>query len=166
MKSALICLFGLCLPMALQAADAKWYYDLPQAQEIARQEKKLVLVNFTGSDWCGWCKKLKQELFATPEFNAYARTNLVLVEIDFPRYKPISPEMIVKNAKLQEQYKAEGFPTLLMLDPAGREIWRMGGYAEMKADQWIAIFDQLRVKARGVASSRKQASPVPPQGKS
>ena len=166
MKSALICLFGLCLPIALQAADAKWFYDLPQGQAIARKEKKLVLVNFTGSDWCGWCKKLKQELFATPEFNAYATTNLILVEIDFPRYKPISPETIITNAKLQEQYKAEGFPTLLMLDPAGREIWRVGGYAEMKTEQWIGIFAQLRAKAMGVASSRKQPSPLPQQGKS
>jgi len=166
MKRALLFLIGICLPATLFAADARWYYDLPEAQAIARKEKKLVLVDFTGSDWCGWCKKLKQELFVTPEFNDYARTNLVLVELDFPRYKPLSPETLLRNEKLQAQYKAEGFPTLVMLNSEGKELWRQGGYAELKPAQWIMLFDQLKARAVGTAAIPKQASTPGQPGKS
>src|SRR6266581_5344317 len=74
------------LPAAAHAAE--WLTDVPAAQEQAAAENKLVLLNFTGSDWCGWCMKLKAEVFSQPEFEDYANKNLVLVEIDFPKRKP------------------------------------------------------------------------------
>jgi len=143
----LACALLFCwLVVSVRAADAKWYYDVPQAQAVAKKEKKLVLLDFTGSDWCGWCKKLKAEIFSTPEFNNYARTNLVLVEIDFPHYKPLSPELMATNEKLQEKYGVQGFPTILVLDSNGKEIWRLGGYAPGTPADWIRTLDVLKVR--------------------
>src|SRR5437762_13965735 len=99
-----IAILLVCCGVSLSAAEAKGLFNLPEAQAIAKKENKLVLMDFTGSDWCGWCIKLRKEVFLTPEFNAYARSNLVLVEIDQPRYKPLSPEMLETNTKLQEKY--------------------------------------------------------------
>src|SRR5689334_20082390 len=82
--------------MALQTAvlaDPIWGTGLPAAQAQARKENKLVLINFTGSDWCGWCKKLQKEVFSTKEFEQYAKDNVVLVEIDFPDKKPQTKEL-------------------------------------------------------------------------
>src|SRR5689334_3700623 len=85
--------------LTMNGAEAKLVFDLPEAQAIAKKEKKLVLIDFTGSDWCGWCIKLRKEVFLNTEFSAYARSNLVLVEIDQPRYKPLSPELLETNSK-------------------------------------------------------------------
>jgi len=135
----------LCsLGVTAGAAEAKWYFDLPQAQAIAKKQNKLVLINFTGSDWCGWCMKLKKEVFLTPEFTDYARKNLVLVEIDQPRWKPLSQEQLNINSQIQEKYRAEGFPTLVGLSRTGQEVWRLGGYAALPVPDWLKMFDGLK----------------------
>src|SRR5258707_9770464 len=117
-----------CFALALGAAEAKWYFDVPQAQAVAKKERKLVFIDFTGSDWCGWCMKLKQEVFSTSEFKNYAHTNLVLVEIDLPHAKPLSIEQLTANMRAQEQYHVEGFPTIIVLSQEGQEIWRLPSY--------------------------------------
>src|SRR5437867_2134511 len=66
-------------------AAAVWLDDLPRGQAQAKTERKFVLIHFSGSDWCGWCMKLRKEVFAKPDFESYARSNLVLVRIDFPK---------------------------------------------------------------------------------
>src|SRR5258706_11730295 len=130
--------------LTMSAAEAKWLFNLPEAQAIAKKENKLVLMDFTGSDWCGWGIKLRKEVFLTPEFNAYARSNLVLVEIDQPRFKPLSPELLETNTKLQEKYAANGFPTLVLLNSTGQEVWRLGGYADLPVAQWATMFDSFK----------------------
>src|SRR4051794_1067220 len=100
----LISILLCAMAVSAAAADAKWHYDLPEAQALAKKEKKLVLINFTGSDWCGWCMKLRAEVFTNPEFTAYARANLLLVEVDLPHNKPLSPEQLNTNTQLQEKY--------------------------------------------------------------
>src|SRR6266404_7862353 len=115
MKKILFSLIAISSLLAIQAAEPEWTTDFAAAKAKAKAEGKMVLMDFTGSDWCGWCIKLRKEVFLTPEFNAYARSNLVLVEIDQPRYKPLSPEMLETNTKLQEKYGANGFPTLVLL---------------------------------------------------
>ena len=137
-------------------SEGKWYIDLAEGQAAAKRENKLVFIDFTGSDWCGWCMKLKSEVFTTPEFVNYARTNLVLVEIDLPRFKPISPEALAKNEALQVKFRAEGLPTLIVLDAQGKELWRLGGYAEAKPAQWIQMLDSL--KARAAVPAKGQAT--------
>ena len=108
------------------SVKSNWLTDYKKALEAARAEKKVVLVDFTGSDWCVWCIKLKKEVFETPEFSKYAKTNLVLLEIDFPNGKPQSDELKKQNAELQRQFGIEGFPTILVLNSDGKLIGKMG----------------------------------------
>lgn len=104
----------------------EWLTDASAAQEKAKRENKLVLLDFTGSDWCGWCMKLKQEVFDQPEFADFARANLVLVEVDFPRRKPMEQAQIEANQRLGKAYGVTGFPTIIVLDQDGRLVGRTG----------------------------------------
>jgi thioredoxin-related protein len=97
-----------------------WLTDYKKALETARTEKKAVLMDFTGSDWCVWCRKLKKEVFDTPQFAQYAKTHLVLLEIDPPQSKPQSDELRKQNAELQQRFGIEGFPTFIILTPEGK----------------------------------------------
>jgi protein disulfide-isomerase len=128
------------------AADATWMTDLPAAQKKAKAEKKLVLMDFTGSDWCGWCKKLDKEVFSTPEFKDYAKDNLVLVELDFPRAKQQSATLKQANAKLKEQYDVRGFPTIVVLNGDGKEVWTQRGYMAGGPSAWIAKLNEAKKK--------------------
>ena len=82
MKKTVLCLLGCWMTFQLQAADLTWLTSVPDAQAQAKKESKLVLLDFTGSDWCSWCKKLDAEVFSQPQFADYAKKNLVLVEVD------------------------------------------------------------------------------------
>lgn len=105
----------------------EWLTDFEQAVALADEQEKTVFVNFTGSDWCPPCMILRREVFDTKAFNEYAAENLVLLEIDFPREKEQSPELVDQNQKLQEQFQIEAFPTLVLLNEEGEEMKR-GGY--------------------------------------
>ena len=141
-------LFLFVAGLSAGAAEARWHFDLPKAQALAKKENKLVLIDFTGSDWCGWCMKLRKETFLTPEFTAYANSNLVLVEIDQPRYKPLSMEQLETNSQIQEKYGASGFPTLVLLNSSGQEVWRLGGYASLPPADWGKMFDTFKNGAK------------------
>jgi len=104
----------------------KWTEDLDAALKTAARTNRPILVDFQGSDWCGWCIKLHDEVFDTDEFKKYAAENLVLVSIDFPRSKKQSAEIKQRNGKLAARYSVRGFPTVVMLDSAGKEIGRTG----------------------------------------
>jgi len=110
----------------LQANAAEWLTDLPKAQAQAKAEKKMVMLDFTGSDWCGWCIKLHKEVFSKPEFEEYAKKNLVLVEVDFPRGKQQTEELKKANQQLQKKYSIQGYPTLIVLNGEGTKIAESG----------------------------------------
>ena len=131
----------------LQAAadELNWLTDLPKAQAKAKQENKLVMLDFTGSDWCGWCIKLNKEVFSQPAFTGYASTNLVLVEVDFPRSKPQSAELKKANEALQDKYKIEGYPTIIVLNSDGKKVGELG-YQPGGPKAFIAELDKLRKK--------------------
>ena len=114
------------LAVGSAAAKPGWLTDYKQAQAEAKANKKLLLVNFTGSDWCGWCIKLDREVFSKPEFEEYAKKNLVLLEVDFPRAKELPPAQKVQNQQLAQEYQIEGFPTLVVLDGDGRTVGLLG----------------------------------------
>ena len=114
---------GLAAPAP---AAVEWLTDLPKAQARATAENKAVLINFTGSDWCGWCIRLRREIFTRPEFEQYASSNLVLVEIDFPKHKAQSDALKRANRALAERFEVEGYPTLLVLDEDGRRLGKLG----------------------------------------
>ena len=129
MKKILIALLAATVFWQVNAAESTWLTDLPKAEAQAKAENKIVLVDFTGSDWCGWCIKFKKEVLDTAEFQEYAAKNVVLVELDFPRKKGQSAELKSANAALNKQYKVGGYPTLVVLDKDGKEIGRQEGYA-------------------------------------
>lgn len=146
MKALLLtCLILLPVLNLHAAASQGWMTDLDKAKVQAKAEKKMILINFTGSDWCPWCVRLKKEVFSTPEFMQYARLKLVLMEADFPRSKP-QPEPLKKaNQALQEKYQIEGFPTVVVLNSAGQEIGRLG-YMKGGAKTFLSKLDELAKK--------------------
>jgi thioredoxin-related protein len=145
MKKTFLSLLAVLLAGSLTAlAGVQWTTDLPAAQTQARKDKKLVLMNFTGSDWCGWCKKLQAEVFTTKEFDTFAKDKLVLVEIDFPNQKKQSAALKKANEALQAKYKADGFPTIVVLNGDGKEVWRQVGYMAGGPKAWIAKLESLK----------------------
>src|SRR6266550_1824552 len=129
MKKIVIGLFASLALLQAGAEELHWLTDLPKAQAKAKEEKKLVMLDFTGSDWCGWCIKLHKEVFSKPEFAEYAKKNLVLVEVDFPRAKKQSAELKKANEELQAKYKIEGYPTIIVLNGEGKKVG-VTGYVE------------------------------------
>lgn len=115
------------LAATIGRAQPTWITDYNSALKQARAEGKLVLINFTGSDWCGWCMKLKAEVFDKAEFADFANANLVLLEVDFPRRKAQSEQQRMNNSILQTKYRVEGYPTLFIANDSGRPM-RMLGY--------------------------------------
>lgn len=117
---------GVDKPANSAASHGAWITDFAFAKERAAAENKSILMDFTGSDWCGWCIRLHDEVFDFPEFQEYAEKNLILLELDFPRGKRLPAELVAQNEELQERFGVEGFPTILMLDAEGRPFGRTG----------------------------------------
>ena len=145
MKKLGIGILAVWMLMQAGAAELSWLTDLPKAKAKAKSENKLVLMDFTGSDWCYWCKKLKAEVLSTPEFAEYANKNLVAVEVDFPRQTPQSEELKKANRELQGKYGIEGYPTIVVLDGEGKKIGTLG-YEEGGPKPFIARLEALKNK--------------------
>jgi protein disulfide-isomerase len=103
-----------------------WETNLEQAVAQAKKENKAVLVNFTGSDWCIWCKRLNSEVFSQKEFEEYANKKLVLVKLDFPRDIQQTDATKLYNNTLAQKYGIEGFPTILILNSKGDLVAKTG----------------------------------------
>jgi thioredoxin-related protein len=146
MKRIAALLFAGLLASSLSAAEANWGTDLPAALAQAKKEKKLVLMDFTGSDWCPPCKALHNEVFATKEFADYAKNNLALVELDFPRFKKQTAALEKANQALQQKYHIEGYPTVILLNADGKELWRNMGYLPGGPQKFIAELDKAKKK--------------------
>ena len=135
----LVAVVGLCMFMVAAAARAdSWETNYPRALKAASASKKMVLLDFTGSDWCIWCQKLDKEVFSQPEFKNFAQRNLVLVKVDFPQETPLPRELTIQNEKLANEYGVEVFPTVIVLDSAGRRLGELhytaGGPAKFIAE--------------------------------
>lgn len=109
-----------------QGAATEWLTDHPAALKQAKEQKKPLFMFFTGSDWCGWCKKLQAEVLNQSEFQAYAKDKLVMLEVDFPRAKEQDKKVKDQNQALQTQYAIEGYPTVVLLDSEGKEKGKLG----------------------------------------
>jgi len=133
-----------------------WGEDLPVALEQAREQEKLVLVNFTGSDWCPPCRMLHDQVLSRQEFVDYAEKRLVLVELDFPRQRPQTPKLAKANQELAGRFKVDGFPTLLVLDQTGRELDRREGLHHREPKELLAWLDGFKpAKLPSVAPAKK-----------
>lgn len=112
-------------PANRDAAPGVWTTDLEAAKALAAAKNLPVLLNFTGSDWCHWCKEMERQIFSTDTWQAYAREHLGLVLIDKPKDRSLTtPELEALNAKRREEYGVKGFPTFVILTPDGREAGR------------------------------------------
>lgn len=125
-------------------SDSGWLNDYKKAQEEAKANDKLLLLNFTGSDWCGWCIKIDRDIFSQSQFKDYARDNLVLVELDFPRRKPQPAELKKQNLELAQHYEVLGFPTIVVLNGNGQKLWQFDGYFPGGPEAFIAQLQKLR----------------------
>jgi len=112
MKKIFITLLLVVGSYAVEAQELVWNNNLNKAIEISKKTKKPLLLFFTGSDWCGWCMRLQTEVFKKPEFVAWAKDNVVLVEVDFPRRTALSPELTTQNNELQQFFAVQGYPTV------------------------------------------------------
>lgn len=99
-----------------KAENPGWYVNLDEAYLKSKESGKPIMVNFTGSDWCGWCKRLTASVFSKEEFKTWAEDNVVLVEADFPRRKKLPADIQRQNAGLQQAFKVQGFPTVWVFD--------------------------------------------------
>ncbi len=144
MKKLAVALLACWTLLAVNAAEGEWMTDLTAAQTKAKAENKLVLVDFTGSDWCPPCKALHKNVLTAPEFTAYAKTNLVLVEVDFPRSKQQSKELKEANKALAAKYKVTGYPTVIVMNGDGRVLKRETGYGGDDAKEYVAGLAKLK----------------------
>jgi len=115
-----------------------WHESFDVAADQARKEGKLVLADFTGSDWCGWCIKLKKDVFSKPEFQAWARENVVLLELDYPKSSIQSQQIKEQNKMLKTRYGINSYPTVLLLDPNGDVRGKMAYSRGDTPASWIA----------------------------
>jgi protein disulfide-isomerase len=139
---SLLIALGLILIGITVSAESNWVTDYKKAQEDARAGKKLMLLEFTGSDWCGWCMKLDKEVFSTPEFQSFASRNLVLVKLDFPRRKPQTEALRKQNEQLAQKYGIQGFPTIIVLNGQGEKVGEFG-YMEGGPSPFLAKLETL-----------------------
>jgi thioredoxin-related protein len=123
-----------------------WETDFDQAKQKAQQEHKYILLNFSGSDWCGPCIKLHSEIFESAGFKKFADSNLVLINADFPRLKKnqLSKDQQKKNDKLADKYNPQGsFPYTVLLNPEGKIIKSWDGFPNKTAEQFTGQIKEL-----------------------
>jgi thioredoxin-related protein len=126
MKILILCFFSF-----FYLSEPKWGSDLGSAQQEAKDKHKLILLYFSGSDWCGPCIKLKKDVLESDAFLGFANTHLALVRADFPRMKKnqLDKVQIAKNEKLAEMYNKKGkFPFTVLLDATGKVLHEWDGY--------------------------------------
>ncbi len=109
--------FFIGLSCAQEPSNSKleWHTSLQEVHELSKTSGKPIFAFFTGSDWCGWCRKLQNDVFSKPEFVAWAKKNVILLELDFPRTKQLSPELTQQNAGMQQALHISGYPTVWLL---------------------------------------------------
>ncbi len=132
-----------------QNSNLVWTSNVMEAVDKSVSEQKPMLLFFTGSDWCGWCKKLQAEVFERPEFAEWAAKNVILVELDFPRRSALSPEIQQQNNELQQMFGVRGYPTIWLVNPSKEQnnvnFAKLGstGYVAGGPASWIASANQI-----------------------
>ena len=142
-------LFSLNISAQENQSSLDWNTNLVAAVDKSIAEDKPLLLFFTGSDWCGWCKRLQAEAFFKPEFEQWAKENVVLMELDFPRRTPQPEELKQQNMNILRMFGVRGYPTIWFVEPSknGSEInfAKIGntGYVRGGAEAWIAEANKI-----------------------
>ena len=133
-----------------QQKPLEWHTDVNKAIKTSLATGKPLFFFFTGSDWCGWCKRLQKEVFFKPEFVIWANKNVVLVELDFPRRTKLSTELQKQNRELQQMFGVRGYPTIWFINPEEKgeaevNLAKLGsqGYVAGGPPAWIAGADKI-----------------------
>jgi thioredoxin-related protein len=143
MKTSLALLALAALTTSAFAAKEGWLDDLEKAKVQAKAENKRILLDFTGSDWCGWCKKLDAEVFSQQEFKDYAAKKLVLVEVDFPHGFKLPEATQKQNNELQKKFQIQGYPTIIITSPSGNKKGQLG-YMEGGPKAFIKALEKAK----------------------
>ena len=132
------------------AQDVTWHTDMNKASEIAINENKPVLMFFTGSDWCGWCKRLQREVLLTKDFEVWAIDNVVLMELDFPKRTSQEQSVKVQNYQLQKIFNVRGYPKIFFVNPEKNSDGKMNlnslgstGYVSGGSEKWLAVANNI-----------------------
>ena len=153
---ALSCALAVSLASAASAAELSksvpkgWGEDFEAGKKAAEKGGKLVLLAFSGSDWCGWCVKMEKEIYSDPKFISEAKKKFVLLMIDNPNDKSIlSPLAQKQNRELTSKFHVRGFPSTVIVRPSGEEVKRFGGYQSSGVDGFLKALDAV-AEAAGV----------------
>jgi len=125
---------AMMLMTAASAADDAWMHDLDEALALAATEKKPVMAEFTGSDWCPPCKMMAEKVFSKPEFTEAASKDFILVKVDIPRG---DPELSKKNRPYMQKYSVRGVPTVILFSPEGTEFSRFTASAFPSVEKFL-----------------------------
>ena len=117
-KNILSALFVFWITIGISQDNNEWLIDYEEVYKESIKQDKPIMANFTGSDWCGWCKKLKKAVFDTETFQNWAAENVILFELDYPRRTPQTPAIKEQNRQLQQTFRSvvRGYPTILIFD--------------------------------------------------
>lgn len=154
MRNVVIILFiVISQKITAQSIELNWYNDLSKAVPISVKEKKPIMLFFTGSDWCGWCMRLKKEVFNHKEFKIWTEENIILVELDFPRRKKIDPKILNQNRELARIFGVSGYPTCWLVNPQILEnnkvnFLKLGklGYVAGGTEKWISVAEKFLIQ--------------------
>ena len=149
----IILLIVISQKITAQSIDLNWYNDLNKAIPISVKEKKPIMLFFTGSDWCGWCMRLKKEVFNHEEFKIWTEENIILVELDFPRRKKIDPKILNQNRELARIFGVSSYPTCWLVKPQILEnnkvnFLKLGklGYVAGGTEKWISVAEKFLIQ--------------------
>jgi len=149
LRSAAFAFAGALVLQVSAIASEGWVADFDEAVKIAKAEKKDLFVDFTGSDWCGWCKKLDAEVFSKEEFLTAVKKDFVLVALDFPRDEAVKAKVPnpKRNAELNDKYGIRGYPTILLMTPEGT-VYGQTGYQKGGPVKYVEHLAELRTKGK------------------
>ncbi len=133
-----------------------WLTNLDEAYALSKKTGKPIMANFTGSDWCGWCKKLTASVFSQPEFKTWAEKNVVLLELDFPRRKNIPENIRQQNANLQQAFQVMGYPTVWVFDLDKNEKDNNYSVSALGKTGYTATVNEFTQGVEQMLANRKQ----------
>ncbi len=135
-------LIGIVVTIARYRMPVEAPELLNAALARAKTENKNVLLDFTGSDWCGPCMVLREKVFESEQFTQWAKSRLIFIEVDFPAQKKLSEDVERQNALMKRKYQVDGYPTIVVVNHEGKELARTVGYRGEDAEAWIAALQR------------------------